>query len=522
MLYKYPYTDFHELNLDYILKLVRENAGLHIEVSGNQLLLKTLDGSIISAVTAPYADNAGHADTADTANNARTATTASHAITADTATTASNSITADHATTADSATTAGHATTAGTATNATNANYATTAGTAVNADHATTADTATNAVNTDSADHATNAIETVTINGDSIVFTTYGGTSFTLTIPYAVKAFKDDLGNVIKNTYVANVVDDSGVLKFKDSQGNTIVSLTPTFTNAVGDSYNNLIADYIKAIVANSNSNYVTVEHGTGNVDTITINYSNTAWKDTNGNVIKNSYVKEMECIEVSGHYYLVAYNGDTPKAEIFRIALESDTAGHADTADYATNAGHADTADTATTATTATNAGHATTADSANTAGTATTATSATNASHAITADSATTATNANHATTADSTISCYIIEADHIGQTNDFTVRGIKDNLGNTVSFSNMDKYNLPIYFLLYSAENPNAVMYKVTVTNINPNGNLFDFIGNYIEPISNTSYITNMYKVTYDTNTSSFNTMTLLAVSTLVPTP
>ena len=40
MNYEYPYTDFHEINLDYILKLARESLGLNLVVEGNKLLLK--------------------------------------------------------------------------------------------------------------------------------------------------------------------------------------------------------------------------------------------------------------------------------------------------------------------------------------------------------------------------------------------------------------------------------------------------------------------------------------------------
>lgn len=195
--------------------------------------------------------------------------------------------------------------------------YATTAG------HAGTADLAT---------HSTNSVENVQVSGDTVVFTTYGGQTFTVTSPYAVKALKDDLGNTIKSTYVASVVQDAnGKLTFKDATGTAIVELTPIINKATYDSYNNLIADYIKALAVSSGSDYVTVTHGNGVVDSIKIHYSDVAWKDTNGNVIKNVYVKRLECVEdiQDGKYKLVAYNGDTPEAEIFRIVLTADEAAH-------------------------------------------------------------------------------------------------------------------------------------------------------------------------------------------------
>lgn len=173
---------------------------------------------------------------------------------------------------------------------------------------------------------ATNAVETISVVGDQLVFTTYGGQSYSITAPYAVKAQKDDAGNTIKNTYIAAVTNDvqTGKLIFKDATGQTIVEITPTVSRATYDSYNNLIADYVKSILASASSDYVTVTHGDGDTEQVTINYSTHAWKDTNENVIKNTYIKRLACVEdVNDHHYkLVAYNGDTPEAELFRIEL--------------------------------------------------------------------------------------------------------------------------------------------------------------------------------------------------------
>ena len=344
---KYPHTDFHAVNLDYILKLVRENAGLHLEESGNQILLKTADNTIVSAITAPYAASAGSANTASSAGYASTAGSASsagyatNAGTAATATNATNAVNANHAVTADSATSAASATTAATAAEATHAQAATEATHAASADFATT---------TGNVEHADNAIETVAIQGDKVRFTTYGGTVIDITIPFATKAQKDDLGNIIKSTYIANVVDDNGTLKFQDATGATITSLIPSVTQAQTDSYGNTIADYVKSVSVESGSDYVTIDHGTGTAETLQIPYSDKAWKDTNGNVIKNTYIKRLEIVTDpnDGHKKLVAYNGDNPEAELFRIpveaykAQEADRATSAASADYATNAGTA------------------------------------------------------------------------------------------------------------------------------------------------------------------------------------
>ena len=176
------------------------------------------------------------------------------------------------------------------------------------------------------ATNATNAVQTVQVQGDQIIFTTFGGQSFTITSPYSVKAQKDDAGNTIKTTYIARVANNAntGAIEFYDAVGNLITSLTPTVTAATTDNYGNAIADYVKTILASASSDYVTVTHGDGDTEQITINYSTHAWKDTNENVIKNTYIKRLACIEDvnDGHYKLVAYNGDNPEAELFRIEL--------------------------------------------------------------------------------------------------------------------------------------------------------------------------------------------------------
>ena len=351
---KYPYTDFHAVNLDYILKLVRENEGLHLEESGNQILLKTEDNTIISAITAPYAASAGSANTASSASyasSAGSAASATYATNAGIAAAATNATNAANATKADFATTAGSATSAETAT------YATTAGSATNATNAVNAQNAAYAETTGNVEHALNAFENLSINGNQFRFTRGNNTYLEITSPYAVKAGRDNLGNIISTTYITNVIEDNGTLKFIDGQGNVLVSITPTTTVADQDSYGNTIADYVKSVSVESGSDYVTIDHGTGTAETLQIPYSDKAWKDTNGNVIKNTYVKRLEIITDpnDGHKKLVAYNGDNPEAELFRIPVEAyraqvaAEADHAAAADYATSAGSAATAATST-----------------------------------------------------------------------------------------------------------------------------------------------------------------------------
>lgn len=182
---------------------------------------------------------------------------------------------------------------------------------------------------------ATNAVERAEIIGDQLVFTTYGGQSFSLTCPYAIKAKNDGLNNEIVKTYVANVTNNSetGEITFYDATGAVIVSLIPTVDKATHDSYNNVIADYVKTILVDVDSDYVTVIHGNGEAESLKINFATHAWQDSNGNVIKNTYIKRLACEEdvVDGHYKLVAYNGDAPEAELFRIELVAYRAQEAD-----------------------------------------------------------------------------------------------------------------------------------------------------------------------------------------------
>ena len=171
---------------------------------------------------------------------------------------------------------------------------------------------------------ATNAISAVSVSGDEIVFTTHGGTSYRITSPYSVKALKDSLNNTLTHAYIASVTNDpdTGEIEFYAQDGTLIASLTPTLDSAIHDSYNNLIADYVKEIIVNPQNNYIVVNHGTGDSDTLTINYATHAYKDTYENVIGNTYIRSLSIIEdaVDHNEYLVAYNGEL--SELFRINL--------------------------------------------------------------------------------------------------------------------------------------------------------------------------------------------------------
>ena len=174
---------------------------------------------------------------------------------------------------------------------------------------------------------ATNAVENVKIVGDQIIFTTHGGVNYSITAPYAVKAQKDDNGNTIKTTYIANVDNDAktGALRFYDALGNIIATLTPTVTQATEDNLGNVISDYIKAVVADPQSDYVVFTHGDGDTDSITVPYSLRAWKDSLGQPIQNTYLT-LVTIEPDENdpkiMDLVGWNGDNPKAKVFATPL--------------------------------------------------------------------------------------------------------------------------------------------------------------------------------------------------------
>ena len=402
----YPYTDFHEMNLDFILRLAKDSMGLHLDTQGNSLVLKNASEQVVSSVTVTYADKAlkdaeGNEITAYIMNVESSGTAVvftrgdgtTKSIVVPYATKALNDkddkaiedyvfnaqisgdklritkgdgtvfdLTIPFATKAQTDVNGKGIVTyaanlvvdgdkvrlndaTGTQIASVTVPFATKAAqdsdgsvikesyaSALRADSTTISliakdGTVLNSITVPVATHALNAIETVTISGNQVIFSTYDGQTTIITIPYAVKASQDELGNVLKTTYIADVVQDNqnGEIVFKDATGGTVCTLTPVAATAIEDNYGNEIADYIKTIAVSQNSNYVTVTHGTGDTDTIVIHYAEVAWKDTNGNVIKNTYVKREAIVESpagSGNYYLVCYNGDTPEAELFRIKL--------------------------------------------------------------------------------------------------------------------------------------------------------------------------------------------------------
>lgn len=87
MINNYPYTDFHEINLDYILKKINDLIsdtkeqidGLYFDTDGNKIVLKDRNNNIISEITAPYANSSNESNSALTAGSADNATNAQSA-----------------------------------------------------------------------------------------------------------------------------------------------------------------------------------------------------------------------------------------------------------------------------------------------------------------------------------------------------------------------------------------------------------------------------------------------------------
>ena len=371
MIHDFPYTNFHEMNLDFIMSLAMKSLGLHLETQGNYLKLVNQAGEDISKLEITYAQTAlqdthGHDIDSYIVNagvngNAVIFTTGAgiiKSVTVPYATSALNDTNGNAITSYikgvtvsgnDLVITDGNNNTVSvTVPFATNANKATydDQGKAIrsyfasvsasnnklvfaDADGHTTEITVPYASVAGTADQSADGISAVNVAGNTIVITTTDGDTFTITAPYAVKALSDDQNNVLTHAYVASVINDpqTGKLTFKAKDGSTIAEIVPTVSSAVKDSYGNTIADFVKTIATSAQSNYIPVTHGNGDVDSLTVNYSTTAWKDTYGNVIGNTYIKRLQNITdpQTGKNMIVAYNGEN--SELFRFEVVASVA---------------------------------------------------------------------------------------------------------------------------------------------------------------------------------------------------
>lgn len=166
----------------------------------------------------------------------------------------------------------------------------------------------------DLSEHANKAIETAQIVGNEVVFTTYEGTITRLQIPYALKAVADKDNNPIDESYIADVRQDAvtGVISFYAMNGDVLATLVPSSRVAEYDTFDNLIGDYIKTLVFDSQSKYLVATTGRGIASSIRIEYAQSAWSDDIGNIIKNVYIKELTIEEDNeGRWRLISWNGE-------------------------------------------------------------------------------------------------------------------------------------------------------------------------------------------------------------------
>ena len=197
MIHGYPYTDFHELNLDYILKLARESMGMHLVVDGKFLKLKNAAGDEVSKVQIYYAETA----LKDDLGNNIDAYIISGSTDGDTVILTRG-----------------------------NGEY-----TALTIPYAVKAKTDVNNVDLVTYVHG------MSISGNNLVVTYGNGVSVALTIPYAVRA-KEDVNGKDLTTYVADITTGNDKLIVKDSMGNVIREITvPYAVKASNDEDNDAI-----------------------------------------------------------------------------------------------------------------------------------------------------------------------------------------------------------------------------------------------------------------------------------------
>lgn len=301
--------------------------GASIEVSGNDIVLKDGMGTVINTITVHYAERAS-AD--ESGNNIKE----SYGSTLQAGTTTIKLISKDGTTLSDI--TVPYATVANQDTNGNLFLHDYAESLVVDNDgkridlvaHDGTILSAVTVPFSTVATDATNAIERAEIVGDKLVLTTYGGQVTRLEIPWALRAGADKLDNQIDESYVADVRQDAttGVISFYAMNGSVLAELTPNSRVAEYDTFDNLIGDFVKTLVFDNQSKYLIATHGTGDADSIRIEYATSAWKDDIGNIIKNVYHKTLLIEEDNeGRWNLVGLNGEG--SEITRLILPELTA---------------------------------------------------------------------------------------------------------------------------------------------------------------------------------------------------
>ena len=265
MNYEYPYTDFHEINLDYILKLARESLGLNLVVEGNKLLLKNNLGETISNVTIHYADTS--------LNDVDGKPIKSYIFSAGTE---NNSVIF---TKGDGTTTM------------------------------ITVPYATKATNDDTGRNITQYIVNVNPSEKRLNFTRGDGTTLSFEVPFAQTALGDKNSKDI-TTYVASISTNGDELVITDGNGIVLSQFKVTYAEkAKNDVDGDAIKSYAKVIQTGERT--VKLLSKEGNVlSEITVPFATMAMEDTNGRSLLEDYGATLDVI--NNDIALKSFSGKT------------------------------------------------------------------------------------------------------------------------------------------------------------------------------------------------------------------
>ena len=242
----YPYTDFHELNLDYILDLCRRTMGLHLETSGDFLKLVNQAGEDISKLKITYADKAltdmaGHdirAFILDAGVDGRR-------------------LVFDRG----------------------NGEYV-----SITVPYATSAEQDVNGVS------ITDYVKNVSVSGDNVLITFGNGTTTAITVPFATKASQDTNGKAL-TTYVAELSTGNDKLIVRDGDGVTLAELTIPYAVKARDDYD---GDDIRTTYGTDltvgQTTVILRDKETNVLSEITVPYAVSAQTDNNGAPFRSSY----------------------------------------------------------------------------------------------------------------------------------------------------------------------------------------------------------------------------------------
>ena len=265
MNYEYPYTDFHEMNLDYILKLARESLGLNLVVEGNKLLLKNNLGETISNVTIHYADTS--------LNDVDGKPIKSYILSAGTE---NNSVIF---TKGDGTTTM------------------------------ITVPYATKATNDDTGRNITRYIVNVNPSEKRLNFTRGDGTTLSFEVPFAQTALGDKNSKDI-TTYVASISTNGDELVITDGNGIVLSQFKVTYAEkAKNDVDGDAIKSYAKVLQTGERT--VKLLSKEGNVlSEITVPFATMAMEDTSGRSLLEDYGATLDVI--NNDIALKSFSGKT------------------------------------------------------------------------------------------------------------------------------------------------------------------------------------------------------------------